>query len=60
MQDATEHCQYAELVGELLRLEIKFTFAHEHATDVIVLGERIPSAAVDKVSVVGKHIQNGQ
>ena len=37
MQDATEHCHYPELVGEPLRLELNFTFALEHVTEVIVL-----------------------
>ena len=32
MQDETEHWNYPELVGEPLRLGLKFTFAPEHAT----------------------------
>ena len=56
MQDATEHCHYPELVGEPLRLELNFTFALEHVTEVIVLGERMSSVAVDKFGVVGKNI----
>ena len=54
MQDATENCHYPELVGEPLRLELKFTFALEHVTELIVLGKRWSSVAVDKFGVVGK------
>ena len=57
MQDATEHCHYPELVGEPLRLELNFNTAPEHVTEVIVLGERMSSVAVDKFGVVGKNIQ---
>ena len=56
MQDATENCQYLELVGEPLRLEVNFTFPLEHVTELIVLGKRIPSVAVDKFGFVGKNI----
>ena len=56
MQDATENCQYPELVGEPLRLELNFTFPLEHVTDLIVLGERMSSVAFDKFGVVGKNI----
>ena len=35
MQDAIEHCHYPGLVGEPLRLELNFTFAFEHVTEVI-------------------------
>ena len=59
MQDATENCHYPEQVGEPLRLELKFTFPLEHVTELIVLGERMSSVAVDKIGVVGKNIQNG-
>ena len=55
MQDATENCLYPELVGEPLRLEPNFTFPLEHVTELIVLGERMSSVAVDKVGVVGKN-----
>ena len=48
MQDATENCQYPELVWEPLRLELNFTFALEHVTELIALGERMSSVAVDK------------
>ena len=56
MQDATENCHYHEHVGEPLRLELNFTFPLEHVTELIVLGERKSSAAVDKFSVVGKNV----
>ena len=56
MQDATENCQYPELVGEPLRLELNFTFPLEHVTELIVLGERMSLVAVDKFGVVGKNV----
>ena len=56
MQDAIEKCHYPELVGKPLRLELNFTFPLEHVTDLIVLGERMSSIAVDKFGVVGKNI----
>ena len=56
MQDATENCHYPGLVGEPLRLELNFTFALEHVTELIVLGEQMSSVAVDKFGVVGKNI----
>ena len=56
MQDATENCPYPELVGEPLRLELNFTFPLEHVTELIVLGERMSSVAVDKFGVVGENI----
>ena len=54
MQDATENCHYLEPVGEPLRQEVNFTFPLEHFTELIVLGERMSSVAVDKFGVVGK------
>ena len=54
MQNATEICHYLELIGEPLRLELNFTFPQEHLTELIVLGERMYSVAVDKFVVVGK------
>ena len=54
MQDATENCDYSELVGEPLRLELNFTQPLENVTELIVLGERVSSVAVDKFGVVGK------
>ena len=56
MQDATENCHYPELVGEPPRLELNFTFPLEQFTELIVLGERMSSVAVDKFGVVGKNI----
>ena len=56
MHDATENCHYSELVGKPLRLELNFTFPLEHVTELIVLGERMSSVAVDKFGVVGKNI----
>ena len=59
MQDATQNCHYPELVGEPLRLELNFTFLLQQVSELIVLGERMSSAAVDKFGVVGKNIWNG-
>ena len=56
MKDATENCHYLELVGEPLRLELHFTQPLENVTELIVLGERMSSVAVDKFGVVGKNV----
>ena len=56
MQDAIGNCHYPELVEEPLRLELIFNFLLEHVTQLIVLGERMSSVAVDKFGVVGKNI----
>ena len=56
MRDATENCHYPELVGEPLKLLLNFTFPLENVTELIVLGERMSSFAVDKFSVVRKNI----
>ena len=56
IQDATENRHYPELVGEPLKLELNFTFPLEHVTELIVLGERMSSVAVDEFGVVGKNI----
>ena len=56
MQDATENCHYPELVGEPLRLELNFTNLLENYTELIVLGERMLSVAVDRFGVVGKNV----
>ena len=56
LQDATENCHYPELVGEPLRLALNFTFPLEHVTELIVLGERMSSVAVDKFGVVEKNL----
>ena len=55
-QDATENCHYPELVEEPLRLELNFTNPLENLTELIVLGERMSSVAVDKFGVVGKNV----
>ena len=55
-QDATEKSHYPELVGETLRLKLNFTFYVEDVTELIVLGERLCSVAVDKIGVVGRNI----
>ena len=56
MQDATENCHYPELVGEPLRLELNFTNPLKHVTELILLGKRRSSVAVDKFGVVGKNV----
>ena len=54
MQDATENCHYPQLFGEPMRLELKFTFSLEHVTELIVLGERMSSVAIDKFGFAGE------
>ena len=54
MQDASENCHYRELVGEPLRLELNFTFPLEHVTEIIVLGKRMSSVAVDNLVLLEK------
>ena len=54
MQDATENYHYPELVGEPLWLELNYTYPLEHVTELIVLGERMFSFAVEKLDVLGK------
>ena len=56
MQDATEHCHYANLIGEPLRLELYFRSPLENVKKVFVLGERMSCVAVDKFGVVGKNL----
>ena len=56
MQGATENCLCLELVGEPLRLELTFTHPPENVTELIVLGERMSSVAVDKFGVVGNNV----
>ena len=56
MQDATENCHYPELVGEPLRLVLYFTIPLENVTELIVLGERMSSVAVDNFGVFGKNV----
>ena len=60
MQDDTEKYQYPALVGEHLRLELKFRLPIEHVTVLIALAERMSLAAVDTFSVVGKNNWNGE
>ena len=55
MQDATEHCHYPELIGEPFRLELNFNEALDSVTEVIILGERMSSVAVDKFGFVCKN-----
>ena len=52
MEDAADNCHYPELIGEPLRLELNFTFPLEHATELIVLAERLSSVAVDRFGAV--------
>ena len=56
MQNATEKYYYLELVGKPLRLQLNSTFPLEHVTELIVLGERKSSVAVDMFGVVGKNV----
>ena len=56
MQDATENCHYSELVGEPLRVELYFTHPLENVTELIVLGERMSSVAVEKFGTVRKNV----
>ena len=59
MQNATEHCHYPELIQEPLGLELNFSSPLENVTEVIVLGERMSSVAVDKFGVMGKNLRDG-
>ena len=56
MQDNTENCHYPKLFREPLRLKLNFTNPLENVTELIVLGERMSSAAVEKFGVVGKNV----
>ena len=60
IQDATENCRYPKPVGEPLRLVLNFTYPLEYVTELIALGERMSSVAVDKFGVVGKNILYGK
>ena len=51
MRDATENCHYPEHVGKPLRRELNFTQPLENFTELILLGKRMPSVAVDKFGV---------
>ena len=59
MHDGTETFHCPEVVEKPLRLELNFSFPLEHVTELIVLGERRSSVAVDKFGVVRKNIENG-
>ena len=54
MQNASELFHYPKVIGEPLRLELFFSSPMRNVTEVIVLGERMSSFAVDKFGVVGK------
>ena len=56
MQDVTENFRYTELVGETSKLALNFTFPLEQVTELISLGERMSSLAIDKCGVVRKVI----
>ena len=56
VQDTTENCHYREPVGELLTLELNFTFPLKHVTEPVLLGERKFLIAVEKFAVVGENI----
>ena len=56
MHDATEICQNPDFVGEPLRVEPNFTQRLENVTEVIVMGERMLSGAVDKFGVAGNNV----
>ena len=57
-QDASETCNYPELVAEPLRLEVNFIFLLEHVTELIVSRKPMSSVAVDKLGNVGKKCLN--
>ena len=59
MQDTTEHCRFPEIIGEPLRLELYFISPLENLTQVIVLGERMFSVAVDKFGVMPNNLWDG-
>ena len=56
LQDATENCHDPEFLGEPLRLELNFNQPLENNTELIVLYERMSSAAIDKFGVVGESV----
>ena len=55
LQVATENCQYPELIGEPPRLVLGLPFPIEHVTELIALGERMPSVALDKFGAAGEN-----
>ena len=54
MQDATEECNYPQLVAELLTMELNLTHPLEPVAELIVLWERMSSVAVDKFGNIRK------
>ena len=56
IQDAHEIFHCPEIVGEPLGLELIFSQSLENVAELIVLGERMSSVAVDKFGVVGKNV----
>ena len=58
-QEANEKCHYTEIVREPPRLDLKCTLLPKHVSEIIVLGKRMSSVAIDKCDVVGWNIYNG-
>ena len=56
MQDATQNCQYTELVVEPLRLELNFTHHLETLLNSLYMREPMSLFAVDKFGVAGKNV----
>ena len=54
--DATNICQYPELLGEPLRLGLNFTYLLGHVTEMDLSRERKSSVSFDKIWVVGREI----
>ena len=54
LKNAAENFAHTKLVGDLLRLELNFTFLLEHVTELAISGERMSSVAVDKTGIVRK------
>ena len=51
MHHCTESCQNATLAGEILKLNLNFTFPLQHVTELNVLGKRMFLVAFDKLCV---------
>ena len=60
MQDNTGNCNYPELVGKTLKLELIFNFTLGQVTEftLSVLKEQMSSVAFDIFGVLVKTIQN--
>ena len=56
LHDAAEQLHYPKLSGKSLRLELFFQFPLEQVTEVIVLGERLSNAQIDKLGIVAKNV----